>query len=82
MFKIIEKISNIAFIFTLAFITPGFLAHGYSIIESSSDYWLGSHPLVIQQQASELQKANEYIASEHVTRAQNEQVFRAIFEEN
>ncbi|MDD5376581.1 MAG: hypothetical protein PHH16_00520 [Candidatus Gracilibacteria bacterium] len=82
MFKKIETVSNIVFVLVLAFVTPGFLAHGYTIIESSSDYWLGGHPLVIQQQVSELQKANEYIASEHVTGAQNEEVFRAIFEEN
>lgn len=82
MFKKIETVSNIVFILVLAFITPGFLAHGYTIIESSSDYWLGGHPLVIQQQVSALQKVNDYIASEHVTRAQNEQAFRTIFEEN
>lgn len=82
MSKTIETVSNIAFILTLAFITPGFLAHGYSIVGSSSDYWLRGHPLVIQRQVSELQKTNEYIASEHVTCAQNEETFRVIFEEN
>ena len=82
MSKKIEMISNIAFILTLAFVTPGFLAHGYTIIGSSSDYWFGGHPLVIQQQVSELQKANDYIASEHVTQSQNEETFRVIFEEN
>lgn len=82
MFKKIETVSNVVFVLVLAFITPGFLAHGYTIIESSSGYWFGDHPLVIQQQVLGLQKANDYIANTHVTRAQNEETFRVIFEEN